>query len=303
MTSVLSKKRSNSTAFETKITSNGDNTNKKIKIEQKKRICATCNGVIKSEIILGNDCYICIKYRKDNMKYGFTEGQIINLRQSTDPTRKGNNVIITKKCEKCLRITMNFGKHYDDPNSFYGRHCLDCLRTIKQEAKEIRTTMLSFGCGQCKNKDTRCLVLSYSDKTQMIRHPLTNKVIYASSFNLKNFLEQKNNLRALCRNCWRLKIQNEHGYGTNPNRVQKIVHMKKHEIGECKDCRIKVSDGNLSMFEFDHIDTLKKVKDIAAMSTSESIYPLTTVLEEMNKCELRCCNCHFIKSQLNGDFR
>lgn len=59
----------------------------------------------------------------------------------------------------------------------------------------------------------------------------------------------------------------------------------------CVDC--SVSD--IRVLEFDHLPGFEKVKDVARMVTG-STYSWERILEEINKCEVVCANCHRIRT-------
>ncbi len=64
----------------------------------------------------------------------------------------------------------------------------------------------------------------------------------------------------------------------------------------CVDCGY--SDW-LAALQWDHIGD-NKVAGVTALINSGN--PWTKVLEEIEKCELRCCNCHAIKSAERGQW-
>jgi len=63
----------------------------------------------------------------------------------------------------------------------------------------------------------------------------------------------------------------------------------------CTDCGISDS----RVLEFDHISD-NKFKDISRM-TGGSTYSWKRILEEISKCEIRCCNCHRIRTLIQFD--
>lgn len=80
------------------------------------------------------------------------------------------------------------------------------------------------------------------------------------------------------------------------------VHQAKTKIGGCQKCNKKVcaeDEANFSAFDFDHIDPSQKVFCISKMMFSE--YSLKTIQKEIDKCQLLCAGCHWLKTgkQLN----
>lgn len=61
-------------------------------------------------------------------------------------------------------------------------------------------------------------------------------------------------------------------------------------FGKCIDCGVD----NIRVLEFDHVrgEKVGGVKDLAGKTAS-----IKTLKNEIRKCEIRCCNCHRIKTQ------
>ena len=74
------------------------------------------------------------------------------------------------------------------------------------------------------------------------------------------------------------------------NEMAKINHHKRKNIliemlgGKCVDC------GTTKNLQFDHIDPSKKSFNIQCVLSERT-------LKELEKCELRCCNCHLEKTK------
>ena len=66
---------------------------------------------------------------------------------------------------------------------------------------------------------------------------------------------------------------------------------------ECRDCHLKVTEDNASIFDFDH--TQEKRLNVSSMVT----YKDETFNEELKKCELVCANCHRLRTMRRGYFR
>ncbi len=69
---------------------------------------------------------------------------------------------------------------------------------------------------------------------------------------------------------------------------QYIKDIKKK--GKCVDCGIK----DYRVLEFDHMPQFPKYKMISKMANEG--YSIPKLEEEINKCELRCANCHRVKT-------
>src|SRR6266699_6479194 len=78
---------------------------------------------------------------------------------------------------------------------------------------------------------------------------------------------------------------------TNPS-AHKKSQLLLHEYLSTHPC-IDCSRNNILVLEFDHVHGSKKA-NVAAMARDER--PWSTIQAEINKCEVRCANCHRIKT-------
>ena len=87
-------------------------------------------------------------------------------------------------------------------------------------------------------------------------------------------------------------------------RLQMKVAMMELLGGVCVDCGNKY---HFSAMDFDHIVPHLKKENISVLlgTASQSGEPedYKTLVEEVKKCELRCANCHRIKTWKNKDGR
>ena len=67
---------------------------------------------------------------------------------------------------------------------------------------------------------------------------------------------------------------------------------------ECIDCGIKDS----RVLEFDHLPEFEKNFDIAR-AVSGSTRSWKSILNEINKCEIVCANCHRIRTMSRGNHK
>ena len=104
-----------------------------------------------------------------------------------------------------------------------------------------------------------------------------------------------------CKSC---KIAyNKRHYRENKQRYIDLVMQKKRErlpdnrsnlwkyllANPCIDC----GETDLIVLEFDHLDPLTKTANISEMMSS---YTWKRIRKEIDKCEVRCANCHRIKT-------
>ena len=80
----------------------------------------------------------------------------------------------------------------------------------------------------------------------------------------------------------------------------KAAEVKKKAVdflgGKCVDCGI---EGHLVIYDFDHINPKQKSFKISG----KAIYRWREIKKELNKCQLRCANCHRLRHYMleNGD--
>jgi hypothetical protein len=84
------------------------------------------------------------------------------------------------------------------------------------------------------------------------------------------------------------KVSCQQAAKNTQKRNVKIIHAEKLKRG-CECCGY---NAHPSALDFDHIDPVSKVRDIAQMHTT-SIMQLTN---EISKCQVLCANCHRIKT-------
>jgi len=70
-------------------------------------------------------------------------------------------------------------------------------------------------------------------------------------------------------------------------RVWLVAYLQTHP---CVDCGHR----DIRVLEFDHRDRETKVKDVAVLATEG--YGLARVQAEIEKCDVRCANCHRIRT-------
>lgn len=115
-------------------------------------------------------------------------------------------------------------------------------------------------------------------------------------FNWKN--RKKGTRQGECRTCkakfqkaWYEKNRKIHMQNVNRNKKLKI-HIAKEKLCEylkehpCVDC----SEPDIVVLQFDHKDDVVKTDNICAMVATGYIWE--TILEEIEKCEVRRANCH-----------
>ena len=101
-----------------------------------------------------------------------------------------------------------------------------------------------------------------------------------------------------CKECTRLFIKNH--YNNNRAYYLKKTHKRNNKLkseilkylkqyllkNHCVDC----GESNITVLEFDH--KMERPKFKAVSSLIRARYPLEIIKEEIEKCEVRCANCH-----------
>jgi hypothetical protein len=72
-------------------------------------------------------------------------------------------------------------------------------------------------------------------------------------------------------------------------RAWMIDYLRQHP---CVDCAIS----NIRVLEFDHRDPASKAAEVSFLARSG--YSLARVVEEVAKCDVRCANCHRMRTHL-----
>tara|TARA_R110000782_G_C14498906_1_gene378339 strand:+ start:99 stop:503 length:405 start_codon:yes stop_codon:yes gene_type:complete len=117
----------------------------------------------------------------------------------------------------------------------------------------------------------------------------------------KNKLK-KDGLQDNCKECCKVRDQNHYVKCGNHKHVERnkkqqginreFVQRYKKIFCKCVDCGIK----DWRVLQFDHLNNKKyNLADLGASSVS-----LNLIKTEIRKCEIRCANCHQIKTHHNG---
>jgi hypothetical protein len=123
-------------------------------------------------------------------------------------------------------------------------------------------------------------------------------------------------VKGYCKKCEQLQVEksqkklkenNPLKYREKQNRtIERNAELNKRNLafvlrylkifGKCIDCDIT----DVRVLEFDHVRGEKVEGVVRLASQLSSIFKLK---EEMRKCEIRCCNCHRIKTQQQLNWR
>jgi len=119
-------------------------------------------------------------------------------------------------------------------------------------------------------------------------------------FQFKNKKENKRHtICSICQKQYKNKwYKNNHKINKNKfiERTKKNKEKKQQKLYEylkdksCIDC----GENNILTLEFDHINPKDKIGNIGRMASQGLSWE--KILYEINKCEIRCANCHRIKT-------
>jgi type I site-specific restriction endonuclease len=128
-----------------------------------------------------------------------------------------------------------------------------------------------------------------------------NKFESEFSFKIKNL----GTLQSQCKECTRVLIKNH--YNVNKGYYLEKAHIRNGKLrnetldyinkylknSSCKDCGEK----DIVVLEFDHRDRATKFKAVSSLIRSR--YPLNIIKMEVEKCDVRCANCHRRKTAVD----
>lgn len=104
--------------------------------------------------------------------------------------------------------------------------------------------------------------------------------------------EKRRNFKAPCRNCQRERDRKR----IKPRRD--YCDAIKSERG-CADCGLK-NPQHPEIFDFDHLDASSKTDSIALLVVKGTFQGM---IDEIEKCEVVCANCHRIRTRTRGSNR
>ena len=199
-------------------------------------------------------------------------------------SKRCRRTTITKECLKCRqRFILN--KH-KEPTSL--RHI------CKQVFTEWKKT---HPCTRCGETDIRLIEADHiAEKT----HRCGDYNWWSRRTHGPNALraELYDRCQSLCVWCHRMKSKEERRVDTRKNILQKraIINNEKLRRGCCVTCKKKVTKETFHCFDFDHREEVYKVLKISSMVQRNWEYFNEHVYIEMDKCDIRCCSCHKLRT-------
>ena len=95
--------------------------------------------------------------------------------------------------------------------------------------------------------------------------------------------------KSYCYDCYKTDALEKQSNIRHRNRVFIFKYLKL--FGKCVDC----GNDDWKVLEFDHVDQNTKSDNVSRFYSNH--YSFKRIKEEIRKCELRCANCHKIKTR------
>lgn len=220
-------------------------------------------------------------------------------------------MIVTKqRCEVC-ELTHLAEEFYESKTCASGlfKICIACLATNRYSLRETLNDIRRQGkCMNCSySRDWRALEFAHFSRDTKARGRRGQTRNVADFHTLGSLLEEVAKTRLLCVCCHRMETRTEIDaakLARGPVKQEAfrlknyaIVNAEKLRRGACVDCGLLITASTVAAFDMDHKDRVLKLFSIGAKTAS-----LEKVTVELAKCELRCGNCHRIKTWEHGEW-
>lgn len=155
--------------------------------------------------------------------------------------------------------------------------------------------MSCFICGYDKN--WHCLDFARIDRDDKLTNSRGKKISPSTIMSKAIFDAELEKMVLFCKNCHALETYAEIAVERTGQiaDLYNLINTEKEHRGGCMDCKVCVEDDNYPMFHFDHLPEFEKLYEISAMARRGQ--PKDIIRAEMAKCELRCANCHGLKTE------
>ncbi len=186
-------------------------------------------------------------------------------------------------------------QHYQNNKSLYNeRTHLSKTRVLSQNKSQLYTYLSTHPCIDCGETDIRLLEFDHinGQKSEGIANLLT------WGFNWPTLEAEITKCVVRCANCHRIKtIEQGKGWRSTqpakrPRKTYQMVYIYLQEH-PCIDCGCS----DIRVLEFDHVNG-QKTDEISHILSQNYGWP--RIEAEIAKCEVRCANCHRIKTIERG---
>ncbi len=197
------------------------------------------------------------------------------------------------RCKYC-QSEMSKHHYFNNKPAYYARSSALKAQTMTENASLISTYLSTHPCVDCGLTDRRLLEFDhvYGQKLYGIA------VLLTSGFNWPIIEAEIAKCKVRCANCHRIKtIEQGKGWRSTqpvkqPRKSYQMVRIYLQEHS-CIDC----SCSDIRVLEFDHVNG-QKTDEISHMLSQGCGWP--RIQTEIAKCEVRCANCHRIKTMERG---
>lgn len=197
-----------------------------------------------------------------------------------------------KQCGRC-KIVYPFSNFHIKRSSKdgYNKFCKSCRSNENISKREYiykKKVELGGCCQRCGFDNIVCLEF----------HHLRDKNGLVSRMNKKSDIDNEIlKCELICSFCHHLENKHSKNRDYKVKRNYDFVDGVKINIGLCNLCSRRVDKCNVSAFHFDHL--FDKFKNVSFLCKNQ--YSIESIRNEIEKCQLICSNCHFLKttSQFN----
>lgn len=218
---------------------------------------------------------------------------------------KLQNGVLVKRCAQC-KIEQPITEFYKCSTMTLGLtdDCITCsLENSHKQKQKVKETIMELKCGQqcanCGTTDIELLNFAHTDRKDKLKAKSGRTVHISQMAGVKAIKEEAKKTIFLCHFCHRIatamenaqlfkrKADISHPYiAVNREFINQIKLRVKH----CLKCKREVTVETLTGFDFDHLDAEAKESSVSQMMSQTS--SLDRIMEEINKCQLLCANCH-----------
>lgn len=144
----------------------------------------------------------------------------------------------------------------------------------------------------CKNTDLRVLQFAHVNQSNIKNRQISKIAFRSGGVDSEEFWQEVEKCQLFCANCRHIKkyYEGEEPPHQGPHWAAAIAQLG----GKCKKC--KTTDTRV--LQFDHVDPSTKITE--ATTLRHKADP-SAFLEEIQKCQLLCANCHHIKTNYSTD--
>jgi len=201
-----------------------------------------------------------------------------------------------KVCKKCnIEKTYNEFSRDNHMKDNYKNICKSCVNSnqpnvkirkgiIKWYKKIKAINYLGSKCNICGDTDIKHLTFHHINSDEK---EITLCELFKGS-TWERILTEINKCELLCHNC-----HNEYHYIQNLNNNTNKKYLLEYKDIKCNKCGYDKCSGSLHFHHINKEDKLFKLSDLSKYSNYKSVYDIQQyVIDELNKCEVLCANCH-----------